>query len=81
MQNNEGDTALLIASNEGYPEVARLLLKSCAQVDNIGRSALIRGLRHDYARAQVRISTNNRIIIVENQLKNRKKVRNTTLYR
>ena len=41
MQNNEGDTALLIASNEGYPEVARLLLKSCAQVDNIGRSALM----------------------------------------
>ena len=38
------DTALLIASNEGYPEVARLLLKSCAQVDildNIGRSALM----------------------------------------
>ena len=79
MQNNEGDTALLIASNEGYPEVARLLLKSRAQVDNIGRSALIRGLRHDYPR--VRISTNNRIIIVENQLKNHKKVRNTTLYR
>ena len=44
LQNNEGDTALLIASNEGYPEVARLLLKSCAQVDrldDIGRSALM----------------------------------------